>query len=89
MPPTQIAEQLKCSEKTLWRLLSEAIGQQQLTLQVLGVEPALLEVIQDAFLEGDGELPAVSTLAPRFAEQVPEGVLHCIRAALQAELGTD
>jgi len=87
MPPTQIAEQLKCSEKTLWRLLSEAIGQQQLTLQVLGVEPALLEVIQEAFLEGDGELPAVSTLAPRFAEQVPMRVLHCVRAALQAELG--
>jgi len=87
MPPAQIAAQLKCSEKTLWRLLSEAIGQQQLTLQVLGVAPALLEAIQDAFLEGDGELPAVSTLAPRFAEQVPMGVLHCVRAALQAELG--
>ncbi|KXU39478.1 ATP-dependent DNA helicase RecQ [Ventosimonas gracilis] len=86
MPPGQIAEQLKCSEKTLWRLLSEAIGKQQLTLQVLGVTPALLEAIQDAFLEGDGELPAVSTLAPHFAEQVPEGVLHCIRSALQAEL---
>jgi len=88
MPPTQIVKQLKCSEKTLWRLLSEAIGKQQLTLQVLGVEPALLETIQDAFLEGDGELPAVSTLTPRFAEQVPMGVLHCIRAALQAELGS-
>jgi len=86
MPPTQIAEQLKCSEKTLWRLLSEAIGKQQLRLQVLGVAPVLLEAIQDAFLEGDGELPAVSTLVPHFSEQVPEGVLHCVRAALQAEL---
>ena len=46
----------------------------------------LLAEVQDAFLEEDGELPPVAALAERFEGRVPQGVLHCVRAALQAEL---
>jgi len=41
--------------------------------------------VQDAFLDGEGELPPVSAIAPLFGARVPEGVLYCIRAALAAE----
>ena len=41
--------------------------------------------VQDAFLDGEGELPAVSEIAALFAGRVPEGVLYCVRAALQSE----
>jgi len=87
MTPAQMMQRLACSEKTFWRLLGEAIARQQLTLKVLGVPEALLSEMGEAFLEGDGELPAVSVVAPRFAGQVPEGALYCVRAALKAELG--
>jgi len=87
LAPEKIAEKLKCGEKTLWRLLAQAIGQQQLTLQVLGVAETLLDEIKEEFLQGDGELPAATSLTSRFSKQVPEGVLHCVRAALQVELG--
>jgi len=88
-PAEKIASQLKCSEKTLWRLLAKAIGEQQLELAALSVQAAVLEKIKDAFLEegDDGELPSALTLAPRFEGQVAEGVLHCVRAALKLELG--
>jgi len=46
---------------------------------------ALLSEVQDAFLDGEGELPAVSEIAPHFQGRVPEGVLYCVRAALQSE----
>jgi ATP-dependent DNA helicase RecQ len=68
-------------------LLAEAIAQQQLSLeQALDLPDDLLGEVQDAFLEGDGELPPVAALAERFSGRVPQGVLHCVRAALQAEL---
>ena len=41
--------------------------------------------VQDAFLDGEGELPPVSEILPLFASRVPEGVLYCVRAALAAE----
>jgi ATP-dependent DNA helicase RecQ len=41
--------------------------------------------IQDAFLDGEGELPPVAEIAPLFVGRVPEGVLYCVRAALQSE----
>ncbi|HSC83065.1 MAG TPA: DNA helicase RecQ [Pseudomonas sp.] len=86
MTPLQIAAQLKCSEKNVYSLLAEAIGRQQLSLeQALDLPEELLGEIQDAFLDGEGELPAVSAIAEQFAGQVPEGVLYCVRAALQAE----
>jgi len=43
--------------------------------------------VQDAFLDGEGELPPVSGVAPLFGQRVPEGVLHCVRAALAVEFG--
>ncbi|WP_061239752.1 DNA helicase RecQ [Ectopseudomonas composti] len=86
MTPAQIAGQLGCSEKNVYSLLAEAIAQQQLTLeQALDLPEALLGEIQEAFLDGEGELPAVSEVAPLFAGRVEESVLYCVRAALQAE----
>jgi ATP-dependent DNA helicase RecQ len=86
MTPTQIAGQLGCSEKNVYSLLAEAIGQQQLSLeQALDLPEELLGEIQEAFLDGEGELPAVSEIAPLFAGRVEEAVLYCVRAALQAE----
>ncbi|MCY1492507.1 ATP-dependent DNA helicase RecQ [compost metagenome] len=86
MTPAQIASQLRCSEKNVYSLLAEAIGRQQLSLeQALDLPEELLGEIQEAFLDGDGELPAAAELVELFAGRVPEGVLHCVRAALQAE----
>ncbi|WP_370601017.1 DNA helicase RecQ [Pseudomonas nitroreducens] len=87
MTPAQIARQLDCSEKNVYSLLAEAIGRQQLTLeQALDLPEELLGEVQDAFLDEDGELPPVSAIAELFEGRVPLGVLHCVRAALQAEL---
>ena len=86
MTPVQIAGQLQCSEKNVYTLLAEAIGAQQLSLdQALDLPEELMSEVQDAFLDGEGELPPVSEVAALFAGRVPEGVLYCIRAALQSE----
>ncbi|MCY1421742.1 ATP-dependent DNA helicase RecQ [compost metagenome] len=86
MTPLQIAGQLNCSEKNVYSLLAEAIGKSQLSLeQALDLPQELLGEVQDAFLDGEGELPAVAAIAPQFAGRVPEGVLYCVRAALQSE----
>ena len=86
MTPAQIASQLNCGEKSVYNLLAEAIASQQLSLeQALDLPEELLGEIQDVFLDGEGELPPVAAIAEQFAGQVPEGVLHCVRAALQAE----
>ena len=86
MTPIQIAGQLQCSEKNVYTLLAESIGKQQLSLeQALDLPEDLLGEIQDAFLDGEGELPPVSEIAPLFIGRVPEGVLYCVRAALQSE----
>jgi ATP-dependent DNA helicase RecQ len=86
MTPAQIAGQLNCGEKSVYNLLAEAIASQQLSLeQALDLPEELLGEIQDAFLDGEGELPPVAAVAEQFVGQVPEGVLHCVRAALQAE----
>ena len=86
MTPAQIAAQLTCSEKNVYSLMAEAIGRQELGLeQALDLPEDLMMEVQDAFLDGEGELPPVSAIAPLFAQRVPEGVLHCIRAALAAE----
>ncbi len=86
MTPSQIARQLACSEKNVYSLLAEAIGRQQLSIeQALDLPEDLLGEIQDAFLDGDGELPPTSSIAEQFAGRVEEGVLHCVRAALALE----
>jgi ATP-dependent DNA helicase RecQ len=86
MTPAQIARQLNCGEKSVYNLLAESIASQQLSLeQALDLPEELLGEIQDAFLDGEGELPPVTEVAALFAGRVPEGVLHCVRAALQAE----
>ncbi|MBK3867679.1 DNA helicase RecQ [Pseudomonas stutzeri] len=86
MTPAQIARQLDCSEKNVYTMLAEAIGLQQLSLeQALDLPKDLLGEIQEAFLDGEGELPPVSAVAQQFAGRVPEQVLHCVRAALQVE----
>lgn len=86
MTPSQIARQLDCSEKNVYAMLAEAIGLQQLSLeQALDLPEDLLGEIQEAFLDGEGELPAVSAVAAQFAGRVSEQVLYCVRAALQVE----
>jgi ATP-dependent DNA helicase RecQ len=86
MTPMQIASQLQCSEKNVYTMLAEAIGKQQLSLeQALDLPEDLLTEIQDAFLDGEGELPPVAAIAEMFTGRVPEGVLYCVRAALQSE----
>ncbi|HEX5841399.1 MAG TPA: DNA helicase RecQ [Pseudomonas sp.] len=86
MTPVQIAAQLKCSEKNVYGLLAEAISRQQLSLeQALDLPQELLGEIQDAFLDGEGELPAAAEISEQFAGRVELGILHCVRAALQAE----
>ncbi|MBM3109141.1 DNA helicase RecQ [Pseudomonas sp. P66] len=86
MTPAQIAGQLNCSEKNVYSMLAEAIGRQQLSLeQALDLPDDLLAEVQDAFLDGEGELPPVSAIAEQFGSRVPEGVLYCVRAALAAE----
>lgn len=88
MTPTQIARQLDCSEKNVYAMLAEAIGQQMLSLeQALDLPEDLLGEIQDAFLDAEGELPSVASVAETFAGRVPEAVLFCVRASLQAEFG--
>ena len=86
MTPSQIASQLACTEKNVYALLAEAISRQQLSLeQALDLPEDLLGEIQDAFLDGDAELPPASSIAELFAGRVEEGVLHCVRAALATE----
>ena len=86
MTPTQIANQLGCSEKNVYSLLAEAIGRQQLSLeQALDLPEELLGEIQDAFLDGEGELPSASEISEQLGGRVELGVLYCVRAALQAE----
>jgi len=87
MTPAQIASQLKCSEKNVYTLMAEAIASQQLSLeQALDLPEDLLGEIQDVFLDGEGQLPSVASVAGSFAGQVSEGVLLCVRAALQVEV---
>ena len=86
MTPAQIAGQLNCGEKSVYNLLAEAIASQQLSLeQALDLPEELLGEIQDAFLDGDGDLPPAAAIAPMFQGRVEEGVLYCVRAALQSE----
>ncbi|HTN29553.1 MAG TPA: DNA helicase RecQ [Pseudomonas sp.] len=86
MTPAQIANQLNCTEKNVYSLLAEAIGNQQLSLdQTLDLPEELMMEMQDAFLDGEGELPPVADVAEQFKGRVPVGVLHCVRAALQSE----
>jgi ATP-dependent DNA helicase RecQ len=86
MTPAQIAGQLQCSEKNIYTMLAEAIGKQQLSVeQALDLPEDLLGEIQDAFLDGEGELPPVAAVAEQFTGRVAEGVLYCVRAALQSE----
>ena len=86
MTPAQIASQLDCTEKNVYSLLAEAIGNQQLALdQALDLPEELMMEVQDAFLDGEGELPPVAEIAEQFKGRVPVGVLHCVRAALQSE----
>ncbi len=86
MTPSQIANQLGCSEKNVYSLLAEAIGRQQLSLeQALDLPEELLGEIQDAFLDGEGELSSASEISEQLGGRVELGVLYCVRAALQAE----
>lgn len=87
MTAAQIAQQLNCSLKNIYSLMGEAIACGQLTLeQALDLPEALREEIQEAFLDGDGELPKVGEIAARFAGRADPGVLHCVRMALLQEL---
>lgn len=86
MTPEQIAQHMQCSLKNVYSLMAQAIAGNLLSLeQALDLPEDLLGQIQDAFLEGDGKLPSAASIAEQFSPQVEEGVLYCVRAALQAE----
>ena len=88
MTPEQISQQMQCSLKNVYSLMAQAITGNLLSLeQALDLPEELLGSIQDAFLQGDGELPSVASIAEQFTPQIEEGVLYCVRAALQAEFG--
>jgi len=88
MSAEQVARQLGKPLRQVYGQLAQAIATGTLTLeQAIDIGPAQLERIQDAFLNHDGEdLPGVRTLAKELDEAVDEGMLHCIRAALVAEI---
>lgn len=89
MTPEQIAQQMQCSLKNVYSLMAQAISANLLSLeQALDLPEELLGDIQDAFLQGDGELPSVASIAEHFTPQIEEGVLYCVRAALEAEFGS-
>ena len=86
MTPEQISQQMHCSLKNVYALMAQAIADNLLSLeQAIDLPEELLGSIQDAFLEGDGELPSVASIAEQFTPNIEEGVLYCVRAALQAE----
>lgn len=88
MTPSQMAQQLNCSETSVYSLMAQAISAGQLTLeQALDLPWETLEQIQDAFLDGDGQLPSVAQLQRQHNFAIDEGVLHCIRASLKLEFG--
>lgn len=89
MTATQIAQQQNCSLKSVYSHLSRAIATEQVSLeQALDLPPQLLEQIQEAFMDDDdGSLPSAASIASRFAGQVDAGVIYCVRAALELELG--
>ena len=88
MTPEQISQQMQCSLKNVYTLMAQAIAANLLSLeQALDLPEELLGDIQDAFLQGDGDLPSVASIAEQFTPQIEEGVLYCVRAALQAEFG--
>ncbi|PAU86445.1 DNA helicase RecQ [Pseudomonas sp. WN033] len=88
MGTEQIARQLGQPAKQIWMQLAQAISLRQLALeQVLDLPAEQIERLQDAFLnDGGDELPGVRTLARQLDEPVDEGILHCIRAALELEI---
>ena len=88
MTPEQISQQMQCSLKNVYSLMAQAISGGMLSLEdALDLPEETLGSIQDAFLEGDGELPSVASIAEQFTPQIEEGILYCVRAALQAEFG--
>ncbi|SFM59646.1 DNA helicase RecQ [Halopseudomonas yangmingensis] len=84
----QIARQLGMPERQVWMELARAIGAGSIALQhAVDLPEAQMARIEDAFLAGDGEqLPGVRTVAAELGDEIEEGVLHCIRAALLAEI---
>ena len=66
--------------------LLKAISKQHLSLeQALDLPEELLGEIQDAFLDGEGELPPVSEIAPLFAGQVDEAAQEAQAAVASAQ----
>ena len=88
MTPEQIANQQQCNLKSVYSHLAKAIQSEQIALeQALDFPEELLMEIQDAFLDGDGELPSAKQVAQQFENRFDEGILYCVRASLQLEFG--
>lgn len=87
MTPQQIAQQQQCALKSVYSHLAQAIAGEQLSLeQALDLPEELLGEIQDAFLAEDDTLPSAAQIANQFVDRVDEGIIYCVRAALQLEL---
>ena len=73
-------------QNTLWN----ATGKQRRDLRhrwqfAFSVEESVLDFAEQILRQIEGELPPVAEIAPLFTGRVPEGVLYCVRAALQSE----
>lgn len=87
MTPQQIAQQQQCALKSVYSHLAQAIASEQLSLeQALDLPEELLDEVQDAFLATEDELPSAAQIANQFAGRIDEGIIYCVRAALQLEL---
>ncbi|MFA5678460.1 MAG: DNA helicase RecQ [Pseudomonas sp.] len=88
MEPQQIAVQSGLPIKQVYQKLAQAISTGQLELHhAVDLPPGQLERIQDIFLnDAEDDLPGVRAVSQQLDEPVEEGVLHCIRAALVAEI---
>lgn len=83
MSVQQIALQLNCSRKVVYRTLATGIRQQQLSLeQAIDLPENLLDKIQTSFLEDEGKLSSVPKVYKQLGGQVEEGILYCVQSAL-------
>lgn len=79
----QIAKQLSCTPKAVYRALAEAISQQQISLeQALDLPEDSLDKIRSSFLIEEGKLASVPKVYKQLGGAVEEGVLYCVHSAL-------
>ncbi|MCL4133744.1 UNVERIFIED_CONTAM: hypothetical protein GTU68_041664 [Idotea baltica] len=90
LAPSQIANQLNCSEKTVYLVMTRAITQKQISLSnAIDLSAELLDELYSLFLSSEEELASVSDVAKQLKKPVHVSILRCVRAGIQVELATD